>query len=208
MKSILLAAVALALLPQAAFAAGPQIDGIVNDLLSADWPESSEVKDTLFGPITVDTGTFPLARTKLTDVAAALGGSVRSTEDFGATVRWLCYESGDTRTSFIAATTDKSGDAIVNMIAEETISPASPDAGCTRTVSVLVPLPGDDIPGFGATLVDLTKRFGTTTPDAQGKVSFFNQATVDSELHIQNIYYVVKDGAVVSVCYSQLDGGA
>jgi hypothetical protein len=215
MKSLLLAAIAAAAaLSQTALAAPLAPSGIVADLLSGNWPASTELEDTLFEPIGIDTATYPLDEARLDSVREAFGGTTQhAVADNGAPLDWLCYQHNDIRTWFLSwGDFDKGGGVLTSLIAEETIAADAPEAGCRTVDDVFVPVAGNGIPGVGATLADLKSRFGIAEPDKDGKVSYFNQATVaedgNSWTMTKNVYYLIKNGIVVSVAFSAFMGGA
>lgn len=211
MKPLLLAALAATLLSPSALAASPGPGGLVGDLLSGNWPVSTELKDYLFNPIGIDTATFALDESRLDSVRDTFGGAIQHTvADNGAPLDWLCFQHGTIRTWFLSwGDVDQGGGLLTSLIAEETIAADAPDAGCKVVDDAFVPLPGNDIPGVGATLADLKARFGVATPDKDGKVSYFSQATLGDEESwtvTKNVYYVVRDAVVVSVAFTALKG--
>lgn len=211
MKSLLLAAAAAAALSHSSLAASPGPDGLVGDLLSGNWPVSTELKDYLFNPINIDTATYALDEARLDSVHEAFGGTTQhAVADNGAPLDWLCYQHGTIRTWFLSwGDFDHGGGLLTSLIAEETIAADAPDAGCKMVDDAFVPLPGNDIPGVGGTLADLKARFGVAEPDKDGKVSYFSQATLGDEESwtiTKNVYYVVRDGVVVSVAFTALKG--
>lgn len=209
MRSLLLAAAATAVLSPPALAASPGPAGMIGDLLSGNWPVSTERKgDYLFNPL--DTGTFSVALVlvPLARVHDELGGNLQQARaDNGATLQWLCYEGGNIRTSFLSwgDVSPEDDTPAVSLVAMERIN--APDASCATLDKAVVPDPGNDLPGIGATLADLEARFGSAKPDADGKVSYFSEATLGDEESwtvTKNVYYVVKDGVVVSVAFTQV----
>jgi len=214
MKSLLLAVVATAALSHSALAAPPGPGGLVGELLSGNWPASTELKgDYLFNPIGIDTATYGLGEARLDNTREAFGGTIQhAVADNGAPLDWLCYQHGTIRTSFLSwGEFDQGGGVLTSLIAEETIAADAPDAGCKIVDDVFMPLPGNDIPGVGATLADLKTRFGVAGPDKDGRLSYFSVATLgddESWTVTKNVYYVVRDGLVVSVAFSALTGKA
>lgn len=207
MKALLLAA-AVAALSYSALAAPAAPGGIVADLLAGNWPASTELKDYLFNPLDTGTSSIALVRAPLAQVHDEFGGEIRTAEaDNGAALQWLCYEGGNIRTSFLSwgDFSPEGGTPAVSLVALERVD--APDAACTSLDHAVIPDPGNDLPGIGAPLRDLEARFGSAKPDADGKLAYFSVATLGDEESwtvTKNVYYLLKNGVVVSVAYSQI----
>ena len=207
MKSLLLAATAVAVLAQPALAAS-QISGIVADIFAGNWPQSTAVDDKLFNPINIDTATYGIGEARLDSVAEAFGGKIQHAfADNGAPLSWLCYDHGGMRTWFVSTgKIDQGGGILIGLVAEEPLVSTAPAAGCLASNDTLVPLPGNDIPGVGAGLADLVKRFGQAAPDANGKLSYFSQVVdADGRPAVRNIYYTLQGGLVVAVAFTEVN---
>ncbi len=206
MKIVLLAGFALAALSQSALAA-PKLSGIADRILSADWTNSMSIDDDLFKAISFKAAegeAFTLEQSELNDVAAVFGGKVESTKAYGAPVSWLCYDAGDKRTWFVAAELSQDKAPLLTLIAEEAIGKSTPDGGCGKVSDALSPVPGDKLPGLGASLADLDKRFGGADPDSKGRVSFMASAPVGNSDVVQakNVYYLLDKKIVTAVAYA------
>ena len=207
MKSLLFAGLALAALSQSALAAAPRLDGIADRILSADWTNSASIDDDLFKAISFKAAegqAFTLETSKLSDVLAAFGGKVQSTSAYGGPVSWLCYDSAGKRTWFIGAELGEDKAPLLTLIAEEAIGKSAPDAGCDKVADALSPVPGDKLPGLGAKLSELQKRYGGADPDDKGRVSFMSSAPLGTGdiMQAKNIYYLVSKGEVTAVAFS------
>ena len=207
MKSLLLAGLALAALSQSAFAAAPKLSGIADRILSAQWTSSASIDDDLFKAISFKAAegeAFTLETSKLGDVLAAFGGKVQTTGAYGPAVSWLCYDSAGKRTWFVGAELGDDKEPLLTLIAEEAIGKTAPDLGCGKVADALSPVPGDKLPGFGATLADLQKRYGGADPDDKGRVSFMSSAPIGSGdiMQAKNVYYLVAGGEVTAVAFS------
>lgn len=206
MKSVLLAGLALAAMSQSAFAAASRLSGIADRILSADWTSSASIDDDLFKAISFKSAkgeAFTLEATRLADVAAAFGGKVQSTAAYGPAVSWLCYDSAGKRTWFVGTELGEDKAPLLTLVAEEAIGKSTPDAGCGKVADALTPVPGDKLPGFGATLAELQKRYGGADPDDKGRVSFMSSAPLSGDvMQAKNIYYLVSKGEVTAVAFS------
>ena len=207
MKSLLLTGLALAALSQSAFAAAPKLSGIADHILSADWTNSASIDDDLFKAISFKAAegeAFTLEQSKLADVAAAFGGKPQTTSAYGPAVSWLCYDSAGKRTWFVGAELGEDKAPLLTLIAEENIGKSTPDAGCGKVADALSPVPGDKLPGLGAKLEELQKRYGGADPDKQGRVSFMSSAPLGTGdiMQAKNIYYLVGKGEVTAVAFS------
>jgi len=199
MKSLLLAAAALAALSQSALAATPQLSGLLADIFASDDMPDSTAAKSLYNALTFGDKVFTLEQSKLADVTAAYGGTfVALPDDPNPQHGWMCFDGAGTRTWFFSAEVEKTGAPVVNLVVTETL-PAKPlDSGCTSGIAIGLTDAG--VPGLGATLADLEARFGTAKPDATGHLSYFLDG---GDPAVQNLFYLVNDGHVTAVAFSQ-----
>lgn len=207
MKLLLLAGFALAALSQSSFAAAPKLSGIADRILSADWTSSASIDDDLFKAISFKAAegeAFTLEQSKLADVIAAFGGKPQTTTAYGPPVSWLCYDAAGKRTWFVGAELGEDKVPLLTLIAEEAIAKATPDEGCSKIADALTPVPGDKLPGLGAKLDDLQKRYGGADPDDKGRVSFMSSAPLGTGdiMQAKNIFYLVSKDEVTAVAFS------
>ena len=64
--------------------------------------------------------------------------------------------------------------------------------------------PQNELPGVGATLADLQKRFGADAvkPDQNGHLNFTYQGEENPDA-VKNVFYIIKNGVVSSVAFSE-----
>ena len=200
MKSLLLAGVALAALAQPVLAAAaPQLSGLLGDIFASnDMPNSGTAK-TLYGPLTFGDKTFTLEEATFADVTAAYGGKfVALPDDPDPHHGWMCFDNDGIRTWFFSAEVNKSGAPVINMVVTETIPAKAKNSGCSTGTGVALTDAG--VPGLGATLADLKARFGAAEPDATGHLSYVLDG---DDPKVSNLFYIVKDGKVTAIGFSQ-----
>ena len=202
MRTLLLTGVALAALSQSALAStGP--NGILTFVLSGDFPEATVLDAEPFETIVFDGPEFSLGTVTLAEINDQFGGAIQtSTADNGSPQSWLCYDAGGLRTWFYSGLVDKSGKPLVNLIVEEQATTPSADGGCAELTVALTPQ--NDLPGVGATLADLEKRFGAehVKPDQNGHLNFTYQGEDRPDV-VQNLFYIVRNGVVTSIAFSE-----
>lgn len=202
MRTLFLTGVALAALSQAAVAATNQ-NGILTFVLSGDFPAAVVLVADPFKTIAFDGPEFDLGAITLAAVAEQFGGTVQaSTADNGSPQSWLCYDAGGLRTWFYSGLTDAAGKPVVNLVVEEQATTPAAEAGCAEVTVELTPQ--NDLPGVGATLAELEKRFGAeqVKPDQNGHLNF-TYLGPDAANSVKNLFYIVKDGVVTSVAFSE-----
>jgi hypothetical protein len=204
-----LAAVALlaatALTQTALASTAPVPSGLLADIFAADFPASTQVEDQLFSFVGLDTLPVTLEATRLSEVSATFGGTFVHLPDAPATSGWLCYDTATTRTTFFTSGADAGGDPLVNLIVVENIAAPAIDSGCTSTdnAGLQDPLTDNGVPGIGATLDDLASHFGDAKPDATGHIAYVAEA--QPGVGAQNIFYLVENGVVTAMAFSQFN---
>ena len=176
-------------------------------ILSADWTSSASIDDDLFKAISFKAAegeAFTLEQSGLADVVAAFGGKPQTTTAYGPPVSWLCYDAAGKRTWFVGAELGEDKAPLLTLIAEEAIAKATPDAGCSKIADALTPVPGDKLPGLGAKLDDLQKRYGGADPDDKGRVSLMSSARARNGrlMQARNVFYLVSKDEVTAVAFS------
>lgn len=200
MRTLFLTGVALAALSQSAFAA-TNPNGILTFILSGDFPEAVVLSVDPFTTVAFDGPEFDLGRTTLGDITDAFGGKIEtSTADNGSPQSWMCFDAGGLRTWFYSGMTDDVDRPVVNLIVEEQATTPAAAAGCTDLTVALTP--ENDLPGVGATLADLQTRFGAAQPDQNGHLNFTYQSEAEPDA-VKNVFYIVTNGVVTSVAYSE-----
>jgi hypothetical protein len=123
-------------------------------------------------------GALPLAfeKTRLADVVALAGGTIHTPIDSGSGAAWLCYTRHAATTKdkpmtvwFTAGPAAATGDAL-SMVVVETVD-ASRASGCATAPAGFV-FPAFGVPAIGATIKDLSAKFGSAKRDRQGNVYY------------------------------------
>lgn len=210
MKHLVFALLLLAATPAVA---DERLTGMAEEVLASEWADPTRIDDYLFNSLAFDheavETSFLLDVTPLALVQSTFGGTSHTEEIFdGLPVTWLCYDTGDARTTFAALRVQSEGNEtiepgpVLGIVIEEMRAPAS-DA-CTANAAAASPLPGNDIPGLGATLADLEARFGTAPADAGGHIAYiaeYEQGDEESWIERKTIYYRLEAGIVTGVAY-------
>ena len=197
---IAVALVASAIISQSVSAAPePKLSGILTDIFAADFPSAVLSEKPLFTDITFDGPAFTPAVTTMAEINDEFGGTIVAPD---ATQSWLCFDAGTTRTWFYSGATDAAGKPVANVIVTELATTPAAAAGCATITVALTPIDAN-LPGLGATLADLAKRFGTAEPDDHGQLNFTFMTTTGDTRQVQNIFYTVKDRVVTAVAFAQ-----
>lgn len=202
MRTLFLTGVALAALSQSAIAS-PNPNSILIFILTGGFPEAVALDVDPFKTVMVDGSEFSLGTVTLAAINDQFGGKIQtSTADNGSPQSWLCYDAGGLRTWFYSGLTDTSGKPLVNLIVAERSTTPAADGGCTDITVALTP--ENDLPGVGATLADLQKRFGAehVKPDQNGHLNFTYRDQESTDV-VQNVFYIVKSGVVTSIAFSE-----
>src|SRR3569623_2025966 len=204
MRTLFLTGVALAALSQSAVAS-PNPNGILNFVLSGGFPEAVVLSADPFKTVVFDGPEFDLGHVSLGDIIDEFGGDIlTSTADNGSPQSWLCFDAGGLRTWFYSGLTDDVGRPLVNLIVEEQATTPAKAAGCSTVTVALTPQ--NELPGVGAKLADLQKRFGDAQvkPDQNGHLNFTFQSDDDPNT-VKNVFYIVKVGVVTSIAFSEFN---
>lgn len=110
--------------------------------------------------ITAGKLTVTLEKTRLDDVQATFGGTVRNDGEGGNGITWLCYATVDATLWFSAFTDDGS----VTQVTVDADTSHAAASGCGPAPAGLTTI-DYGIPGIGAPLADLTARFGKVDDD-------------------------------------------
>jgi hypothetical protein len=206
--------VALALLAAPALADGADLNGMAEEVLASEWADPIYLDgDYLFEPIDFDDPSvqtsFLLDAHPFRGVESTFGGTPQVEEIFdNLPIRWLCYDTGHTRTTFASVRSEEAGNEtmepgpVIGLIIEEANAPQN--AACIDNAAAASPQPGNDIPGLGAKIADLESRFGSAPVDEGGHIAYVAKAELgDAETWIETkiVYYRIEAGIVTGVAF-------
>jgi hypothetical protein len=189
---------ALALLALAtAFVAGPvladQLTGMGANIHGNYFSfKKANLDKTPVTKIKVGSLSIVLAETKLSQIAKAYGGTMRS----GGGATWLCYHTDTANSWFIS--NSLGGQEFVMMVATQTASGGAPKDCDDASAKFRIPDLG--VPGLGAKTADLKAEFGFAS---SSKVAYRADRPGGYSDIAQYLGYVLKGGVVTGVAVGE-----
>jgi len=182
MKLHSLIGAALVLAASAASAEDVPLTGMAEEVIASEWSEPTSVgqRDLFvlfkFEALPGDP-LIELYKQSFEDVIYLIGGQQHTSEIFeGTAVDWVCYDTGDTRTTVASLSTGYVGVPAPDLIVEERVDGPSPS--CSAKPGATAADPFTRLPRIGGSVADLIERFGTAPVDANGHLAYVSAAEI------------------------------
>ena len=189
----------------------PKLSNFADLVFDGTVGENAPVLDLDFAP-GATLGALPLAfeKTRLADIVALDGGTIHTQADSSAT--WLCYtrhaatpKETPTTVWFTAGSTGGAAADALGMVVVENVD-ASRASGCTTAPSGLA-FPAFGVPAIGASLRQLSGKFGSARRDRQGNVYYDSARPLNdgsgNTVYQTLGYRVTRAGKVVAISLGQ-----
>lgn len=210
MKLHSLIATALVLAASAASAEDVPLSGMAEEVIASEWSDPTSVGERdLFVLFKFDAlpgaPLIELYKQSFEDVIYLIGGQQHTSEIFeGSAVDWVCYDTGDTRTTVASLSTGYVGVPAPDLIVEEDVD--SPSPACSAKPGATAADPFTRLPGIGGSVADLVERFGTAPVDANGHLAYVSAVEIGGSfegIQTQIVYYRIENELITGVAYRQ-----